>query len=172
MSKPKQSFTFEEVFKQNERRIHYHIHRLNIRDPHQEYFQEGLCALWNAYEKYAPDKGPMATYFNYTIRNRLIDRIRSESRSVEAQEQAVEEQRKVAMDGNHISRNAQSYPLPALDNSMPLPDDNKLWGNLKAHLSDNQWKWVQGYIIEDLSQKEIAQIEKASIEAVKSWGNR
>ncbi|WP_234028515.1 hypothetical protein [Lentibacillus sp. Marseille-P4043] len=46
----KKSFEFEEIFEQNKRRIHYHIHKLNIRDPHREYFQEGLCALWNACE--------------------------------------------------------------------------------------------------------------------------
>ncbi|MBP1970770.1 hypothetical protein J2Z83_002906 [Virgibacillus natechei] len=33
----KDNVTSEEIFKQNERRIHYHIHRLNIRDPHQLY---------------------------------------------------------------------------------------------------------------------------------------
>ncbi|MGG4181292.1 sigma-70 family RNA polymerase sigma factor [Virgibacillus pantothenticus] len=73
--------TFEEIVKQNERRIYYQLHKLNIRDPHQEFYQEGLVAMWNAYETYQPDKGPMATYFNYTIRNRLIDLIRKKGRN-------------------------------------------------------------------------------------------
>lgn len=64
--------TFEEIYEQNKRRIHYQIHRLNIQSPYEEFFQEGLCAMWHAYEKYNPDKGPMSTYFNYTIRNRLV----------------------------------------------------------------------------------------------------
>lgn len=48
----KGKITFEDIFKQNERRIHYHIHRLNIRDSQQEFYQEGLVAMWNAYETY------------------------------------------------------------------------------------------------------------------------
>ncbi|WP_343032895.1 sigma factor [Virgibacillus doumboii] len=46
---------------------------MNIQDPHQEYYQEGLVAMWNAYENYQPDNGPLSTYFNYIIRNRVID---------------------------------------------------------------------------------------------------
>src|SRR5699024_6603210 len=72
--------TIEEIAKQQERRVHYHIHRLSLRDPHEEFLQEGLVAMWNAYEKHEPDKGPLATYFNYTIRNRLIDLIRKKAR--------------------------------------------------------------------------------------------
>ncbi|QKY70206.1 sigma-70 family RNA polymerase sigma factor [Lentibacillus sp. CBA3610] len=75
----KGNITFEEIFNQNERRIYYYIHRLNIQDPHQEFYQEGLVAMWNAYEKYRPEKGPMATYFNYIIRNRMIDLMRKET---------------------------------------------------------------------------------------------
>ncbi|WP_115771586.1 sigma factor [Oceanobacillus arenosus] len=64
----KNTFTFEDFFQQNERRIHYYLHKLNIRDPHQEFFQERMIAMWNAYENYEPDKGPLSTYFNFTIR--------------------------------------------------------------------------------------------------------
>ncbi|WP_318936965.1 sigma factor [Oceanobacillus halotolerans] len=68
--------TFEDIVEQNERRIHYHIQQLKISDPDQEFFQEGLCAMWNAYRTYQPDKVPLATYLNYMIRYRLIDLIR------------------------------------------------------------------------------------------------
>ncbi|WP_407939235.1 sigma factor [Oceanobacillus salinisoli] len=34
-----------------------------------------MYAMWTAYQKYEPDKGTLTTYFNYTIRNRLIDLI-------------------------------------------------------------------------------------------------
>ncbi|MBP1970759.1 DNA-directed RNA polymerase specialized sigma24 family protein [Virgibacillus natechei] len=72
MNKKKQ-FSFEEIFKQNERRIQYHLRQLRIQDPHQEFYQEGLRAMMMAYETYHPDEGPFATYFNVMIRNRLID---------------------------------------------------------------------------------------------------
>ncbi|TFJ91220.1 sigma-70 family RNA polymerase sigma factor [Lentibacillus salicampi] len=95
----KDMITFEEIFKQNERRIHYHIHRLNIHDPHQEFFQEGLVAMWNAYENYQPDQGPMATYFNYTIRNRMIDLIRKQNKEAEKTAHYAQEYRTHIDDG-------------------------------------------------------------------------
>ncbi|MFD1363348.1 sigma-70 family RNA polymerase sigma factor [Lentibacillus salinarum] len=88
-------------FEQNKQRIHYQIHKINIRDPHQEFFQEGLVALWNAYETYQPDKGPMATYFNYMVRNRLIDRMRRETRQREIEKEAIQEQKTQLTDGNY-----------------------------------------------------------------------
>src|SRR5699024_1956722 len=65
--------SFEEIVKQNERRVHYYIHKLNVRDPHQKFYRKELVSMWNAYEKHELDNGPLATYFNYTIKNHLID---------------------------------------------------------------------------------------------------
>ncbi|MFD0954033.1 sigma factor [Virgibacillus natechei] len=42
----------------------------------KEFYQEGLCAMWDAYQTYQPDKGSFGTYFNYMIRNRIIDLMR------------------------------------------------------------------------------------------------
>lgn len=170
MTNKRAAFSFEEILKQNERRIRYHIHRLNIQDPHQDFFQEGLCALWNAYEKYEPDKGPMATYFNYTIRNRLIDRIRKEVRIDKNNHRVVQEKQRELNNGNHVRRTELMYPIL---NHVNLPiDDYKLWDKLKNELTANQWKWVDYYIINDLSIKEIAKIEGVTEEAVKSWGKQ
>ncbi|WP_284139579.1 MULTISPECIES: sigma-70 family RNA polymerase sigma factor [unclassified Virgibacillus] len=165
-----EKFTFEEVFKQNKNRIHYHINRLNIHDPHEEYFQEGLFALWNAYEKYEPDKGPLATYFNYTIRNRLIDQIRKESRRMEKESIVCEENRKQYDNGNRHRRTEVSYPM--IENNGITVNNPELWDRLKEQLTDNQWKWVSLFIIENMSIKEIAAKEGKTEEAVKSWGKQ
>ncbi|WP_099157051.1 sigma-70 family RNA polymerase sigma factor [Virgibacillus ndiopensis] len=163
-------FTFEEIFKQNERRIHYQLHRLHIYDPHKEFYQGGLCAMWNAYEKYQPDKGPMATYFNYMIRNRLIDKIRKETRDTKHTADAILEEKTVIDDGNHQRSKGNSYPIPNF--SDPLMNDPNLWQNLKAELTENQWKWVYFFIIGDMSVKDIAIQENTTEEAVKSWGQQ
>jgi|SRR5699024_3337912 len=97
----KNKVTFEDVFKQNERRIYYHLHRLQVSDPHQAYCQEGLVAMWDAYRQYKPDKGPMATYFNYMIRNRLIDLIRKETKEKEKQEMFLQKHRPELEDRNY-----------------------------------------------------------------------
>ncbi|TFJ92115.1 hypothetical protein [Lentibacillus salicampi] len=68
----KKRITFEEIFKQNELRIYYQSHNMNI-DPHQEFFNQGLVRTWSFLWRTRPDTGPMATYFNHIIRNRLID---------------------------------------------------------------------------------------------------
>ncbi|MEI3598648.1 MULTISPECIES: sigma factor [unclassified Oceanobacillus] len=62
--RPVNEISFEEIFKQNERRIYYHIHRLGIHDPYQDFYSEGLHTLWTAHRKYNPNKGPLRTYFN------------------------------------------------------------------------------------------------------------
>lgn len=166
----KQLVSFEEIFAQNKRRIHYQIHKMNISDPHQDFFQEGLCALWNAYETYNPDKGPMATYFNFAIRNRLIDKIRKETRTVEKEQTVVEAKKTQLDDGNHKKQNETPQLLP--DRSGVELNDNQLWKALQKNLTEKQWKWIKLYIIEEIPLKEIARMENTTTEAVKSWGKQ
>ncbi|RDW20761.1 sigma-70 family RNA polymerase sigma factor [Oceanobacillus chungangensis] len=163
----KDKFTFEEIFEQNERRIHYHLHKLNIRDPHQEFYQEGIVAMWNAYENYQPDKGPLSTYFNFTIRHRLIDLIRKENRRLEMEELAPKEE-----DAAFESDVYHKASLPASSEGNPaehITNDFYLWQKVKELLTEKQWKWVRFYIIEGMTLREIAEQEGVSIEAVKSW---
>ncbi|WP_010530110.1 sigma-70 family RNA polymerase sigma factor [Lentibacillus jeotgali] len=163
--------TFDEIFEQNRQRINYQIHKLNIRDPHQEFFQEGLVAMWNAYETYQPDKGPMATYFNYMIRNRLIDCIRKETRQTETEHRSNQEQKTQLTTGNYHRHQSETiYPL-VNEYHFPLKDPS-LWNHLKSRLTDNQWKWVQYHIIEDKPYKDIAKAENTTVDAVKSWGKQ
>ncbi|WP_249870525.1 sigma-70 family RNA polymerase sigma factor [Oceanobacillus saliphilus] len=163
----KQTFTFEEIFKQNERRIHYHLHKLNIRDPHREFYQEGAIAMWNAYENYQPDKGPLNTYFNFIIRRRLIDLIRKESKRQEKEILAPKDE-EAAFENSVYQTNESSSTH--VDNFKDIIEDEQIWQHVMELLSGKQWKWVEGYIIADKSLKEIAEQEGVSVEAVKSWG--
>ncbi|HLR81019.1 MAG TPA: sigma-70 family RNA polymerase sigma factor [Bacillota bacterium] len=165
-----EGMTFEDVFKQNERRIHYHIHRLNLRDPHQEYFQEGLVALWKAYETYQPDQGPMSTYFNYQIRNRLIDLIRKQSRAEKIKAKLITHHTLHMENGNRRRRQENHYPI--MNRTHPETTDKELWQHLQIHLTDKQWKWVNWFIIHDMSVKAIAHQENTTEDAVKSWGRQ
>ncbi|GGJ91086.1 hypothetical protein GCM10007063_12210 [Lentibacillus kapialis] len=162
--------TFDDVFEQNKRRIHYQIHKMHIQDPHQEFFQEGLIALWNAHESYQPDKGPMATYFNYIIRNRLIDRMRRETRWEDVTRKAIHEQTTQYTDGNY-HRSAEGSHAIAAYYSLPL-DDTSHWEVLRSQLTDKQWTWVECFIIHDMSCKQIAEQEHTTVEAVKNWGRQ
>ncbi|MFS0673646.1 RNA polymerase sigma factor [Ornithinibacillus sp. 179-J 7C1 HS] len=158
-------FTFEEIFKQNENRIHYHIHKLRIRDPYNEFYVEGLFALWLAYKNYQPDKGPLSTYFNFVIRNRMIDMIRKKAREQKINEACLQNESIQQQDGNYST--ISNGPLVTPKDIEVA--DTEVWDEVKKLLTPNQWKWVDYYIIQGLSQKEIAQLEGVSIDAVKSW---
>ncbi|MBY7142600.1 sigma-70 family RNA polymerase sigma factor [Virgibacillus sp. NKC19-3] len=166
----KDNVTFEEIFKQNERRIHYHIHKLNIRDTHQEFYTEGLVAMWNAYEKYQPDKGPMATYFNYTIRNRMIDLMRKQNKQQENVKHYLQAKKTQVDDGNYYRNGGATYPVMKVAESDRTLYDAEFWQEIRGRLTENQWKWVKYYIIETMPVKQIAEQEDVSVEAVKSWG--
>lgn len=162
-----QTVNFQEIVKQNKRRIHYYIHRLQIRDPHHDFYQEGLIALWDAYKTYKPDKGPMGTYFNYVIRNRLIDQIRKSERIRTHDEQFISHTEIQLSDGNHKTQISTSSPLPKMER-LPLPND-EIWHSIRSQLTDKQWAWVYYFIIEKWSQKEIANHFDTTVAAVNSW---
>lgn len=58
---------FEQFFKANERRIHLQIHRLGILgNCYDEFFSEGVIALWQAYEDFDDNKGSdIGIFINY-----------------------------------------------------------------------------------------------------------
>ncbi|WP_373893778.1 sigma factor [Virgibacillus sp. CBA3643] len=47
-----------------------------IKPNQKEFYQKGLCSMWQAYQTYQLDKGSIGTYFNYMVRNRIIDLMR------------------------------------------------------------------------------------------------
>ncbi|HLS09618.1 hypothetical protein [Lentibacillus sp.] len=53
------NMSFEEIFKQNEKRIHYHMLKLGINDPYREFYGESLYAMWMAYKNSGQWKLPM-----------------------------------------------------------------------------------------------------------------
>lgn len=161
---------FKDIVKKNERRIHYYIHRLQIRDPHDEFYQEGLVALWNAYNTYEEDKGPMGTYFNYVIRNRLIDQIRKTERTRTRDDQSKSYSEIELSDGNHKTQISTSVPLPK-NEKFPLPND-EIWNSVRSQLTDRQWAWVYYFIIKRWSQKEIAEHLDTTVAAVNSWARQ
>src|SRR5690625_4841884 len=132
----KKRMSFEEIFEQNERRIYYHMHKLQVWDPQEEFYQEGLVSMWNAYEKYEPDKGPMATYFNYMIRNRMIDLIRKKDREKEGFQRFSQEMMVKEGDGNYYKTGGNSYPIAKEKEQHTY--DGEFWREIRSGLSENQ----------------------------------
>lgn len=158
---------FEDFFQANERRIHFQIHRLRI--PHNlydEFYTEGIVALWQAYQDVDQAKGNIGTFLNYRIRYRLIDLIRKKQRETELDEKFFQHRVTEMTDGTrHRDSNTPLMNIP----NLPVTDDT-LWQHIQEQLTTNQWKWIRYFIIADLSLKEIMEIENVSADAVKSWG--
>ena len=158
---------FNQFYEAHHRRVHYQIHRLGISaDWHEQFFQEGIIALWNAYHQYDKTKGEFGTYLNYTIRYRLLDLLRKKMRTQNKDEKLVEEGKTDLDDGNR--HRATEKPLVA-NKGIEL-EDTTFWDTVKDELNDNQWKWVQYFLIAELSIKEIMEIENVTQDTVKSWG--
>ena len=160
---------FETFFKENERRIHFQIHRLGISgDLYDEFYSEGIIALWKAYQEFDSSKGgELSTFINYKIRFHLIDLLRKKLRYKEVMEEAVKDRITEIDNGNR--HRATGMPIVNVS-EITLEDNDEYWNEIRKHLSENQWKWVKYFIIADLSVKEIMEIEGVTADAVKGWG--
>jgi len=158
---------FQTFFQTNQGRIHYQIQRLGITgDLYEDFYSEGMIALWKAYKSFEPTKGNLGTYLNFRIRYRLIDLLRKRARENEQIEQIIRD-KITEIDGGH-RYGLSKFPLV---NQQGLPVSNEpFWHEVKRHLSKRQWQWVEYFIIADLTIQEIAEIESVSADAVKSWG--
>lgn len=158
---------FESFFKANERRIHYQIHRLGIRNEwYEEFYSEGSIALWKAYQEHDEVKGDIGTFINYRIRYRLIDLLRKKIRQQEQEEKIINEETIRQVDGN----TKRSTGIPLVDCRGIDVKDTAFWDEVRSRLTEKQWKWVEYFIIAELSIKEIMEIEGVSADAVKGWG--
>src|SRR5699024_12258324 len=69
-----------------EQRIYYHIHRLRIPYAfHEEFYAEGMIALWQAYESYDSARGELDTHLNAALNFHFIDLIQKNRRTCDAQ---------------------------------------------------------------------------------------
>lgn len=158
---------FETFFRANERRIHYQIHRLGITDAwYDDFYSEGIIALWEAYKEYDAEKGNLGTFINYKIRFRLIDLLRKKLRRQELLAKAIAEE-KIALENGNRHRPSK---LPIVDPTGIEIRDDAFWQEVRKRLTEKQWKWVKYYIIADLTVKEIMEIEGVTADTVKGWG--
>ncbi len=126
------NFSFQDVYEQNRKRFHFNVHAFYFYDPNKKCFQEGLVTLWNPYLMHKPDTGPMATYFNYTIRYRLIDCIRKQQKQLVLQHHTrlnVPQTIRVCSPPYH--HDALKHPFDKRSNQTLIP-------NTKKHLAIKQ----------------------------------
>lgn len=82
---------FEQLAAQYSNMIHSIIHSLNIYKDHDEFYQIGLIALWNASERFDETKGQFSTYAYSFIKGRMLNHLKKEKKQEENYTTVAEE---------------------------------------------------------------------------------
>ncbi len=144
---------FNEMVKQYSPMVYKIIHSLRIYKNQEDYYQIGLIALWEAYEKFEISKASFVTFSYNMIRGRILNALQKEKR----------------IDDKLVLYEPTSYVL--IEGS-PMCDHYFPYEILKSYgedLTDRQLCWILHHFIEDLSIEQIAKKYNVSNETVKSW---
>ncbi|MFO1444365.1 sigma-70 family RNA polymerase sigma factor [Bacillus sp. Bva_UNVM-123] len=144
--------SFEQLVKQYENMIHKIMHTLHIYKNQEEFFQLGLIALWEANERFDPEKGIFSNFAYSYIKGRFMSEMTKNNK-----------------DKERIVYKTEEFWNVIEDPSIEQPFEVKFLLSYCEALTDKQTKWVLYTCIDDLSVAEIAGKEGVSISAVKAW---
>ncbi|MFZ3576872.1 sigma factor [Virgibacillus sp. DJP39] len=143
--------TFYDVALKFEKMINFHIHDLNMEQPYDEYFQDGLFVLWQAYKTLDPQKGEFSTYLNCNVRNKLLDMKKQETNH--------------AYTGMLLRQSLlEQFASKTQPKSGPCS-----WKALQPKMTVNKWKWIYHYIILDHPCKSLANTKTSLVDGFQSW---
>lgn len=74
---------FEEILYQYEPLIKAQMKKLNLYRQHDDYYQIGAIALWEAYKNFDADKGSFSAYALHTVRGHMLMMLRKEQQFAE-----------------------------------------------------------------------------------------
>jgi RNA polymerase sigma factor (sigma-70 family) len=143
--------SFEKLAEQFTPMIHHIINSLHISDK-DEFYQQGLIALWEASYRFDPQQGHFASYAYSFIKGRLLNLLAKMSNYREKCFCPKEEF------WNYHDELTIDHPLE--------------WEFLQSYcetMTPNQRKWVHYTFRDDLSINEVAEREKVTPSAVKQW---
>ncbi len=142
--------TFDETVSQYNGLIKNQIKRLRIYKHFDEYYQEGLIALWEAYQRHDESKGSFSNYAFHTVRGKMLTKLKRES-SHESRQQPSEE----------VEVFNQIYEPNLLQ--------REVIESYCKQLSPNQQKVIIGRFYEDKTFEQIAAEEGVQPATVRSW---
>lgn len=128
------------------------IQSLHIYKDHEVFYQVGLIGLWEAQTRFIPEKGSFSTFAFSTMKGRILDSLKKDTRFYE----------------RHQTVDSEELDIADVNASTDIDDD--ILETYCVGLSENQRKWVRGKIIEDKKLKDIANEFGVTEQAVKSWG--
>jgi RNA polymerase sigma factor (sigma-70 family) len=145
--------SFEQLVEQYQPMIHKIIHSLHIYKDHDEFYQHSLIALWEASRRFDSNKGTFSSFAYTYIKGHLI---------TELKKLHLDQERNVHPD-------EEFWELTAAAPHSAGPLDEEILLSYCQTMTPNQKKWVIYSILQNLTVKEIAELEKVSLSAVKSW---
>jgi RNA polymerase sigma factor (sigma-70 family) len=132
--------------------IHKIIYSLHIYKNKEDFYQTGLIALWEAYEKFNPEKGAFPAYAYSYIKGRIMTELTCNHINEE----------------KHVYKKEDFWELIKEEQSIEtLPKERIL--SYCSDLTDNQTKWVLYTCLDMMTVREIAEVEGVSSSAVKKW---
>ncbi|MBD8005346.1 sigma-70 family RNA polymerase sigma factor [Bacillus norwichensis] len=143
---------FTELANQYRPMIYHIIHSLNIYKNEDEFFQIALIALWEAQQRFNPEKGKFSTFAYSYMKGRMMTEMTRQSKAEEVNVYPDEVFWEMKKDDH------EEKPLE-LDALLSYCDG----------LTDKQKQWVIYTFYFGLSVREIAEKEKVSQSAIKKW---
>jgi RNA polymerase sigma factor (sigma-70 family) len=149
----KNSLQFQDVLENEKWLITYMIQKLHIYRNQDEFVQEGLIGLWEAYERFDDGRGfAFRTFAAQTIRGKLLTHLKK-------------------------SKKHDDYKATLTDAVIEITEDEQSINPLEYEqfmgyctgLSEDQRRWAVKHFIEGKGPKMIAAEEQVSVEKVKAW---
>ncbi|WP_332628452.1 sigma-70 family RNA polymerase sigma factor [Halalkalibacter flavus] len=148
----KNQTSFEEVLKNFQPAIKKQLVMLRIYKDHDEFYQIGCLALWDAYRNFNPEKGNFSTYAISYIRGRMMIALSKEGKYSERHSYTGDELLKA---------------VPTSHETVPL--ESELLESYLVDLSEREKTWVIESIIKQKKTAEIASEFNVSTPTVRAW---
>ncbi|MBS4206632.1 sigma-70 family RNA polymerase sigma factor [Bacillus sp. FJAT-50079] len=143
---------FEDVVEQFTPMIYHVIHSLNIYKNIDEFFQTGMIALWEAKQRFDPDKGKFSTYAYSYIKGRIMTELSKHRKAEEVSVYPDEEFWEMAGDAD-----------------VDVPFELATLLSYCVNLTERQRMWVVYSFYFGMTTREIAEHEGVTVSAVKKW---
>ncbi|MEC1771892.1 sigma-70 family RNA polymerase sigma factor [Schinkia azotoformans] len=147
-----QNKSIEDILLQFEPMVKKQMLSLQIYKNQEEFFQIGLIGLWEAHQRFNPEKGVFPAFAQMTVRGKMLSHLRKET----------------TFEAHHTGLSEEMFDVIAMpEHEDPLERENIL--SYCKGLSDKQLTWVMQGIFENKKPKEIAENEGVPVDRVKSW---
>ncbi|WP_058308564.1 sigma-70 family RNA polymerase sigma factor [Gracilibacillus massiliensis] len=145
--------SIESVLQEYDRMIHHLIQKYRIRDTEGEFFQEGLIAVWHAFQTYDETKSKFSTYVYSCVARRFLNKIQKDNR-----------------EKTQLQSWLNQVTMDDIVTEDQLDVDTQMLLDIQAVLSQNQWYWFVEFVLRDQAVQDIADKYEVTNNAVKNWG--